>query len=216
MGLISRVSSRTYRIFFLNLQIMSRIRQYLSKSLLTRRSYSQNQNLHLHAHLSSPIYIQQQNLSTTPSNRIKLPPEIEILIRTAQTTGKALKKTFEEELNNPTKNIDDGKKKDSKKKTKEQEEEAKKLGVSETKKLMALSEAEKILNIELRPEMTENEVDNITKKYEKLYLGNGWVKRERNRPTYMQSKIFRAAERLHIEVDRNVKVIKEGENDDDN
>merc|ERR1712157_436816 len=141
MGLISRVSSRTYRNFLIKfLQNMSRIRQYLSKSLLTRRSYSQNQNLHLHAHLSSPIYIQQQNLSTTPSNRIKLPPEIEILIRTAQTTGKALKKTFEEELNNPTKNIDDGKKKDSKKKTKEEEkEEAKKLGVSETKKLMALS-----------------------------------------------------------------------------
>ena len=42
----------------------------------------------------------------------------------------------------------------------------------------------------------------FSKRYEKLYEGNTWIKRSRNQATYLQSKIYRAKEKIDHELEK--------------
>lgn len=54
--------------------------------------------------------------------------------------------------------------------------------------------------------------DKIQEKYEKMYEKNSWIKKKKSQPTYLQSKIYRAKERLDIEL-ANIEVVKDPEDE---
>ena len=65
--------------------------------------------------------------------------------------------------------------------------------------------------------MTQKEFDefseNLIKRYEKMYTGNKWIKRERHNATYLQSKIYRAKQRVDEELEK-VKIVEDEETKD--
>merc|ERR1739848_229632 len=180
MGLISRVSSRTYRSQKIKFRPKTMIRRsiFLSSRLLQPSRSLCYSSLNFQESRPQRNFVHRPHtrpLST--SNRLQkkdpqLPPWLALLIETSKSVGKAAADTFKDEL----KNVGNKKKVD--------------------KKMIHLSEAQKIL--EQDPDDFQKEMSEAD--FNKLKEKNVWIKRKQNRPTYLQSKIYRSKERLDIEL----------------
>ena len=63
-----------------------------------------------------------------------------------------------------------------------------------------ISDAQKILDVEIFPDMKKEEISAINERYSKQYEKNSWIKGSRTKPTYLQSRIYRAKERIDQEL----------------
>ena len=68
---------------------------------------------------------------------------------------------------------------------------------------MQLREATDILDVDIFPDMKGEEILAIQNKYDKMYSNNVWVAGNKQKPTYMQSKVYRAKERVDQELKRS-------------
>merc|ERR1712223_2350635 len=68
------------------------------------------------------------------------------------------------------------------------------------KNQMHLKEATDILDVEISQNMAKDDILAIQSKYDKMYSNNKWVVGERSKPTYLQSKVYRAKERVDLEM----------------
>merc|ERR1712119_277728 len=74
------------------------------------------------------------------------------------------------------------------------------ISIAALKNQMQLKEATDILEIDIYPEMKNDEILAIQAKYDKMYANNKWVVGDRAKPTYLQSKVYRAKERVDTEL----------------
>ena len=131
---------------------------------------------------------------------------IEMILRTGKVVGGAVRKTAAQEM------------------TRMQQERAKRLAdkaaekaagaknetadkkpsstpsLAALKNQMQLKEATDILDVEISSNMAKDDILAIQNKYDKMYANNKWVHGERSKPTYLQSKVYRAKERVDLEL----------------
>merc|ERR1739848_476716 len=173
MGLISRVSSRTYRSQKIKFRPKTMIRRsiFLSSRLLQpSRSLcysslnfqeSRPQRNFVHRPHTRPLSTSNRHQKKDP----QLPPWLALLIETSKSVGKAAADTFKDELKNVgnKKNIESGEeKKDEDKKSKKKVD----------KKMIHLSEAQKILEQDpddFQKEMSEADFNKLKEKIDTKY-----------------------------------------------
>merc|ERR1712127_771008 len=156
MGLISRVSSRTYRKY--NPSMVKHIIELIVRSArVTIRALQ------------------------------KTAAEEAAAAKTARAQRLADKAAAAEEAKNPKSSSDSNNKKAE-------------AVFAAVKNQMQLKEATDILDVDIFPDMKAEEILAIQNKYDKMYSNNIWVAGAKQKPTYMQSKIYRAKERVDTEL----------------
>merc|ERR1711881_130300 len=143
--------------------------------------------------------------------REAMKPFIEVALRVGRATALGLRKSFSEEYAKGIHKIDTYREQRLEEKLKEHEREKnegekKPSGAAAAfqRPTIDLAEAKQILNIEhISPEMSRDEVLSIQTSYDKMYAANKWINSKRATPTYLQSRIYRAKERVDKELVRH-------------
>ena len=131
---------------------------------------------------------------------------IELALQTARVTLRALQKTAAEEAAaakqaRAQRLADKTKAAEEAKNNPKAEDSKKSIGAS-LKNQMHLKEATDILDVDIYPDMKKEEILAIQSKYDKMYSNNKWIASDRKKPTYLQSKVYRAKERVDMELSK--------------